>query len=654
MVDGSSVSVTADTPAAVDVPGRARLRAIAVAAATTGVPLLLVAGLALANGGSEPTQWGWITLLLLWTGATGVLLARLELGLLDVLFLGGLVALLGWVAASLAWADDTSRALDELQRVAVYPAAGLAALGLGSRRGLPLVTAGVWAGGAVACGWALATRLWPASFGEFDSLSRSYRLTDPFPYWNMLGGLAALTLVLAAGLAVHARPVWVRCLAAASVPGLALTLYFTFSRGAFAAAAVALLLVLALDAERTRLATEGLVLAVPAAVLVAAAAQRDGLTRRGADLAAATADGRDLALLLAVLSAAAVALLLLLVAGERRLRLSRRLRRTWVVVLACGLLAAAVVATLPRGGPVSAAEDAWRSFNGEGITTPEGGDLNDRLFDASANGRRTLWSVGLDEWRAAPLLGGGAGSFTAAFYADGSRTFDTENTHSVYVETLAELGLVGAVLLLLVIATPFAAGWRARRQAFVPVALGGYAVIVLQAAVDTDWESPGVIVPALLLAGTVVAAARGRRLPAGPAGRGLLVASALVLAALTAYALSANRAMDAAAAASDADPCAAIADARRATDRLPWSARAWQTLAAAHVTAGDPAGARSAYARALEQAPNDWRLWYASGAVAEPAAAAAAFARARELNSRLAPDGAIAPFDPADFPPVAC
>src|SRR6476646_6255652 len=118
VVTGGSVSATAETPAAVGVvAGRERARALASTAATFGAPFLIVAGLALANGGSEPTQWGWVALLLLWIGATGVLLARLELGWLDVLFAGGLLALLGWVAASLLWTNDTSHTLDELQPV---------------------------------------------------------------------------------------------------------------------------------------------------------------------------------------------------------------------------------------------------------------------------------------------------------------------------------------------------------------------------------------------------------------------------------------------------------------------------------------------------------------------------------------------------------
>jgi tetratricopeptide (TPR) repeat protein len=126
------------------------------------------------------------------------------------------------------------------------------------------------------------------------------------------------------------------------------------------------------------------------------------------------------------------------------------------------------------------------------------------------------------------------------------------------------------------------------------------------------------------------------------------------MALLAGYALSANRAIDASAAASDANPCQAIRDARTATDRMPWSARSWQTLAGASINAGQLQAARDAYARALQQAPTDFRLWYAAGAVQDPALAAASFARARQLNPHLKPDGAIEPVDPADFPPVPC
>jgi hypothetical protein len=47
-------------------------------------------------------------------------------------------------------------------------------------------------------------------------------------------------------------------------------------------------------------------------------------------------------------------------------------------------------------------------------------------------------------------------------------------------------------------------------------------------------------------------------------------------------------------------------------------------------------------------------VWFASGAVQDPAGATAAYQQARRLNPRLSPTGAIQPFDPAQFPKVSC
>ena len=407
VVSGGSVSVAAETPAAVQVPGRDRVRALAVTVATVGVPMLMVAGLALANGGSEPTQWGWAALLLLWTGATGVLLARLDLAWFDVAFLGGLVALLGWVALSLLWTNDVSHTLDEIQRVAVYPAAGLAALGLGSRRGLPQITAGVWAGGTIACTWALATRLLPGTL-------RRVRLDDvELPADRPVPLLEHARRPGRPDAGARDRPrrrgprrCGCAACAAASLPGLALTLYFTFSRGGVRGRpAVALIVVLALDPGRTRLATEGILLAAIPAAAIYAASRRDGLTRRDVDLADAISDGRQIALLMLALMGIAVILVLLLRVAERRIHVSDDLRTAWTVILFGGLVAIAVVATIPRGGPVEVARDTWHSFNAAPTGTRDGDSLNTRLFDASSNGRKELWTVALDEWRDHPIVG---------------------------------------------------------------------------------------------------------------------------------------------------------------------------------------------------------------------------------------------------------
>ncbi len=73
-------------------------------------------------------------------------------------------------------------------------------------------------------------------------------------YWNALGVLAALGLLLAFYLVARVENLLVRLTAAASTVPLALTIYFTFSRGAGIALLGGLVLAAVLDPRRLQLA----------------------------------------------------------------------------------------------------------------------------------------------------------------------------------------------------------------------------------------------------------------------------------------------------------------------------------------------------------------------------------------------------------------
>ena len=62
------------------------------------------------------------------------------------------------------------------------------------------------------------------------------------------------------------------------------------------------------------------------------------------------------------------------------------------------------------------------------------------------------------------------------------------DAHSLYLETLAELGLVGLALLVLALAPPLVAGFRGVEAA----ATGGYVAFLIHAGLDWDWELPAV------------------------------------------------------------------------------------------------------------------------------------------------------------------
>ena len=112
----------------------------------------------------------------------------------------------------------------------------------------------------------------------------------------------------------------------------------------------------------------------------------------------------------------------------------------------------------------------------------------------------------MEEVRERPLLGSGAGSFYLTWREH--RAVDTEvrDAHSLYVETLSELGPVGLVLVLVLIVLPLAVAVGRRGDAVGAAAAAGFAVFAVHAGLDWDWEMPVVTLVALGCGGIVLAA----------------------------------------------------------------------------------------------------------------------------------------------------
>ena len=114
-----------------------------------------------------------------------------------------------------------------------------------------------------------------------------------------------------------------------------------------------------------------------------------------------------------------------------------------------------------EGGPAGAyrrATTALRSDDSSG-----GGSLNGRLFSAAGNGRTAYWRVAWEETAAHPLLGGGAGSYGQWWLSRRPTGFGALDAHDLYLETLAELGPVGLLLLLGMLGLPVVLISRVRR-----------------------------------------------------------------------------------------------------------------------------------------------------------------------------------------------
>jgi hypothetical protein len=458
-----------------------------------------------------------------------------------------------------------------------------------------------------------------------------YRLSAPIGYWNGLGLLAAMAIVLAFGLATLGGHLPTRAVAAASLPLLVPTLYFTFSRGAWIALAAGVGAAVLLSDRRLVLASSLLVQAVPAAAALWLAYRAKPLRDTTASLDLATPAGHTLAWQLVLLALVAAGLTVVYGLVARRVRIPGSVRRGFAVVLSVALLGGFAALVVHYGGPSGVVSHARRSIDSPPSGT--GNDLSSRLFSLSSN-----WHVGLNECRAHPLLGGGAGTFAEYWAAAGPNQSQLLDVHNLYIETMAELGVVGLVLLVGTLLVPLVAAVRGRRRSLVPLAAGVYAAWLVHVVYDWDWELPGVTIVALVCAGAVLVAARPQSRTARVATtRWGLLGLASVVGLVAFFGLLGNRALgrsnDALRAGNTAAALSADADARR---WAPWSAEPWAQIAAIRHIQGNTAAERAAYEHAVAKDPHNWQLWLELSSVSRGAKRARALDRLAKLNPGVA------------------
>ena len=601
------------------------------------VAALGMVALAAADGGYFPSSWGWTALVALWVAAAWLLLGRVELesGMLGIAFLGAVTGLAAWTWLSLLWTENTVQTALEGFRLIAYLGVAAAIFLVVRRATTPALLRGTLAAITVVCAYGLATRLFPDRLGTYDPIA-TYRLSEPIGYWNGLGAFAAMGALLALGILARDGSLLARCLAAATFPILLLTMFFTFSRGAWVALAVGFVACFAIDPHRLQLAVAAIAVGVPGALVVGAGLSSDALTERDSPLFTAADQGRAVALIAigcSLLAAGAAAGLAL---AERRVRPGPPVRLAFAGLLALVALGAVVTVFVEFGGPVTLVEKGYDAFR-EPVTEPEA--LEQRLFSFSGSYRTELWEEAWDEYRANPILGGGPGTYEQYWNQHRPIAHIVRDAHSVYLETLAELGFVGFVLLLVVFGAPLVAAIGARREPLAVAALGAYVAYLAHAGVDWDWELTGVTVPALACGIALLAirpTASAPRLP-GSALRYTSAAVAIALAGLALVGLagaSANAASQEAALASPPDYDKAEDDARKARRWAPWSSEPWQNLGAAQLGRGDTAAARKSFRKAVEKERSDWELWFDLAQASTGAERSRALAQARRLNPR--------------------
>jgi hypothetical protein len=619
--------------------------------AQSALPFLLIAYLGFRGGGYDEIVRGEVGIAAWWVvvvGAAAGILPLRQINWAGWATLGVFSLFAAWTALGIGWSESAEQSVAELGRVASLLAIFSLALSLQGPESLRRMVGGVAAGIGLVSAAALLSWLHPAWFAAPETVAgldaTRNRLHYPLDYWNGLGAFAAIGLPLLVAGAATARTVIARALFAAAVPAVALAGFFTLSRGAGFEAAIAFLALFALYPRRLALLAPALVTGAGAAILIAAATQREDLMD-GLSTAARTSQGDEMLAMALVVCAGVALLSVAMTLAERhevgpRFRVSAGRTRATGALVAVVAVIAAVAAGLP--GTVS---DSWEEFKNP--VSPAAGA--ERFDSAAGSGRYQFWETAVDAAKTEPVVGIGPGTFEYFWAREGSLPTFIRDAHSLYLETAAELGLIGLALIVALIAAPFVAGIGRTRmagaedRAWIAAAVGGCAAFAVAAAIDWAWELTVLPVAFLLLTAAIL----GR--PRSPdSGRGSgsnrnprLALGGLAVAGLIAIAIpmaSASAIRDSQAEVRAQDLPAALDQAHSALDIQPYAATASLQEALVLELQGDLEAARLAAVEATQDEPTNWRTWLVlsrlEAKLGNAEASVDSYREARSLNPR--------------------
>ncbi len=619
-------------------------------------PIVLIGSLALAGGGFDVSTrhiaglavWLVVVALLVFGAGSAVKPER------PLYWAGGLIVCLSLLCAlSSLWSGSVELSVIEADRVAVYLGFFIATLLIAQtdeRRqrfaeGLAITVAAIAILG-------LVSRLLPHVLYVGSSLGAGPRLNYPLGYWNANGALLGIGVALLIWSSRRATWAALRWFSTAAIPISLLALYLTYSRGGLLAFAVACVCLIALSRDRLWLLATlaiGILGAVPAVLAV------QGRKDLALNLGEATARAQGVTVSLILL--AGIALSLLLTAAlrweERRegalsgraVAVSRNPKVLKAIALTGALLA--IVAGIAVGGR------AWDQFSSRDVQFPN--DPQAHFTQIGSTGRHDFYKAAVEAFGEDPVLGHGAGTYQFSWEKLRDTTRPAHDAHSLYLESFAELGAVGGLLVLAMIGWLLWCGYGAWRNAAEPqreryaVLLATMLAFAVSAAFDWFWEIPALGAFFFLAAGVLVAARCGqiaadpRREPTAATENrrfGFTVA-VMVVAWVSAVALVGpllvEREIESSqAAVSREDFGAAFDHAETARSIEPWAASPYVQLGLLAEQQVEYPRAAAFFGNAIDREDRNWQWYYlrsrAEHEAGEEAAAHEDLKRARELN----------------------
>jgi UDP-GlcNAc:undecaprenyl-phosphate/decaprenyl-phosphate GlcNAc-1-phosphate transferase len=590
----------------------------------------LGAGLSpLFSGFYSATAWVPIGLVLVIAAAAAAVVRPPRVTLPVVLALTGLAGLGLWSLLSTSWARAVEAATVDANRWLAYAALLLLLLVLTrSRRhgALLLIAAGV---GIAAVGGTVLVRMLGS---DPNALFVAGRLNLPLGYINGEGCVFAMGCWLSLALAERRQPLLAGVGAAATVAMASLAL-LSQSRGAAIATFAAVIVVLVVVPGMRR---RTLALAVVAAGVAAASGPvLDVYSMGQTTLSPSVAHSAAGAVLIySALAGLAWGLISALgLAIQRRGNRPSALLRRAATVLTVVIIAAPVIAGIARLPSIErTVSNQWHAFVDLSVSTTASSTTTQTRLLSGAGNRYDYWRVAWHVFKSHPVAGVGAGNYTA-YYFEQRRTEEAiQNPHSIELQTLSELGIVGALLLALLVGGVGLGAWRLCRSArhstidrTLIVAAVGVAFVWL---VDTsgDWMHllPGVTAIALaaavvLLRGgddtpTATREARPRRLPLrGLAGAAAVAFVLVVCGASLLRAELVQRFLDSAQSELGSHPASAILNAQRALRLDGENLNAYYIEAAGQARFDRAAAARSELLAAAHEDPQDFVTWVLLG-----------------------------------------
>ncbi len=531
----------------------------------------------------------------------------------------GLGLLLALSFGSILWAQSRDSAWTSANQLAVYGV--IFVIGVWAIRGRSTARAVMLILGLPALIAAVVLTIEFIAGGDAGAFLQG-RLNTPMGYINGTAGLFVMGIWPWLGFAETLATRRLRAAAISAAALIAGTAVLTQSRAIVLATVATIVLVLLAAPGRARRGVNLLiVLAAVAATahwtlrVYSSTGPSQSLTPSGSAIQGAG---------LALLGAAALGFALkwlISAAGDRlpdgrRQRLTLQLGRALLAVTAIVVIAGAVA---ERGR----IQTQWHDFTALKSEKSAG----NRFLALGGGYRDDLWRIAVDEFAGDPLGGVGAGNYADQYYQRRHQLEDVTVPHSLELQMLAELGVGGAIGLVLFVVPVLGAGLTRRRTTLAATdpalkiaALGMFTAWLAATSVDWLYDIPALAGMAMLAAAVLVvpaASATGADIGAHestPLRRSrpaqITLVATLGLLALVAASLGrqyvAMLYSDSGHALVSKHPVRALQRLRTAEQLDPWSLATQYAVASAYASLDDYPAARAALRRAEQLEPGNY------------------------------------------------